>query len=256
MEKININGINLAYTRRGRGTPLVLIHGYPLDHTIWDEAAQFLEATFDLIMPDVRGFGESTTAEAQYGMEDLASDVACLLDHLGLDRAAVAGHSMGGYIALAFARMYPQRVLGLGLISSQAAADTPERKEGRYKTAAQVAERGAGVVAESMTAKLSADPRVQGFVRALIERQSRAALIGALKSMAERSDSTSVLSSIDLPIVLIHSDGDELIPIERAREMKMLRPKARLIELAGKGHMPMMEAPRETADGLLSLSAV
>lgn len=84
MKKIIFNGIELAYERRGRGTPLVLIHGYPLDHSIWTEVAKLLENDFDLILPDVRGFGESTTVAEPYTMTNLAGDMAALLDALGL----------------------------------------------------------------------------------------------------------------------------------------------------------------------------
>src|SRR5512143_3456474 len=142
METLIVNGIRLAYDRRGTGTPLVLLHGYPLDHHLWDQVAPLLVDTFELILPDLRGFGESSTVDSFYTMEDIASDVAALLDHLEIQKAAVVGHSMGGYVALAFARLYPQRVNGLGLISSQILADTPDRKEGRYNSAAEVADKG------------------------------------------------------------------------------------------------------------------
>src|SRR3989304_1656344 len=129
MEKIKVNDVELAYTRRGKGTPLVLLHGYPLDHHLWEEDAPLLEDTFDLILPDLRGFGESTTVGSPYTMDDYASDVAGLLDQLGIQKAAIAGHSMGGYVALAFARLYPERISGLGLVSSQVLADPPDRKD-------------------------------------------------------------------------------------------------------------------------------
>ena len=125
MHKIKVNGIELAYERRGRGVPLVLIHGYPLDHTIWDEVVPLLESDFDLILPDLRGFGESGLMEADSSILDFASDIADLLTQLKIKRAILTGHSMGGYVALAFAREYPERMSGLGLISSQLRADTP-----------------------------------------------------------------------------------------------------------------------------------
>ena len=158
MEKIKINDIELAYARRGKGTPLVLLHGFPLDHHLWDDVSSLLEDTFDLILPDLRGFGESTTLDAPYTMDDYASDIAGLLDQLGIQKAAVAGHSMGGYVALAFARLYPERVSGLALVSSQVLADPPDRKEGRYKSAADVAEKGIGGVVEAMTSKFTCRP--------------------------------------------------------------------------------------------------
>jgi pimeloyl-ACP methyl ester carboxylesterase len=255
MNIVAVNGINLAYVRRGKGTPLVLIHGYPLDHTSWDETASLLENQFELILPDVRGFGQSTTVETSYTISDMADDLAGLLDHLGIDKVAFAGHSMGGYVALAFAKKYPQRVSGLGLVSSQAAADSPERKAGRYQTAADVAQKGVGMVAEAMPPKLSADARVQAFARVVIEKQSQAAVVGALKAMAEREDFNSYLSSSTFVkrMVLIHGNADMLIPIERAKEIKAVMPSARFVELQNAGHMPMMEFAKETADGLRSL---
>lgn len=251
MDTVAVNGINLAYTRLGKGTPLVLVHGFPLDSSSWNELIPYLKDHFDLILPDLRGFGKSTTVEAPYTLSDMADDLVGLLDDLGVEKTALAGHSMGGYISLAFAKKYPQRVSGLGLIASQAAADAPEGKERRYKTAADVAEKGVGVVVEAMSPKLSADVRVQEFVRGVIERQSKQAVIGALKAMAEREDAMPILSSFNFPLVLIHGDADQLIPIERAKEIKSANPSATLLELKGAGHMPMMEFARQTADGLM-----
>ena len=188
MNTVAVNGIDLAYTRRGKGMPLMLVHGFPLDSSSWNEIIPFLEDKFDIILPDLRGFGQSTTIKSPYTISDMADDLAGLLDHLRIEKTAMAGHSMGGYVALAFAKKYPNRVRGLGLISSQAAADAPDRKEGRYKTAAEVAEKGVGVVVDAMTPKLSANADVQAFVRAVMERQKPSAMIGALKAMAEREN--------------------------------------------------------------------
>ena len=117
MDTVAVNGINLAYTRLGKGTPLVLVHGFPLDSSSWNELIPYLKDHFDLILPDLRGFGKSTTVEAPYTLSDIADDLAGLLDDLGVEKTALAGHSMGGYISLAFAKKYPQRVSGLGLVA-------------------------------------------------------------------------------------------------------------------------------------------
>jgi len=254
MQKVDVNGIQLAYDRRGKGTPLVLIHGYPLDHHLWDEVVPLLEDTFDLILPDLRGFGGSSTAEDFYAMEDFASDIAGLLDHLGIRKAAVSGHSMGGYVALAFARLYPERLSGLGLISSQVSADPEERKEARYKSAAEVADKGIGSVVETMAPKFTSDKKLQALARQFMERQPPAAYIGALKAMAERVDSTPLLSAFRLPLVLIHGDADQLIPIDRAREVKAVLPQAHLVEIPGAGHVPMLENKEKTAEALKRLA--
>lgn len=250
MENLPENDINLSFEQSGKGTPLVLIHGFPLDLSVWDSVTPLLESDFDLIIPDLRGFGESSTVDTPYTMSDLAEDVAGLLNHLGVEVAAFAGHSMGGYVALAFARKYPSRVSGLALLSSQAGADSPEGREKRYKTAEEVAAKGVGVVADAMTEKLSADKNVQEFVNSLMKAQNQSGVIGALKAMAEREDSTSILSHFTFPVVLIHGDADALIPIDRAREIKSMLPNAKLVELKGAGHMPMMEFAKETAEAL------
>lgn len=250
MEKIQVNDITLAFERRGKGAPLVLLHGYPLDHHTWDSVATLLENNFDLIVPDLRGFGESTLSDSTYTMDDFASDIVGLLDSLGIKQTAIAGHSMGGYVALAFTKLYPERVRGLGLVSTQTLADPPDRKEGRYKSAADVSQNGIGGVVDAMTPKFTADETLQLSSREIMERQKPGAFIGALKAMAERMDTTSLLSSINFPLVVIHGDKDNLIPIERAREVKSLVPKVQLVELQGVGHLPMMEAVKETAEAL------
>ncbi|MGD8403483.1 MAG: alpha/beta hydrolase [Anaerolineales bacterium] len=250
MEKVNVNGVQIAYNRTGSGKPLVLVHGYPLDHTTWNEVVPLLKNDFDLILPDLRGFGQSDVVELQYKIVDMAADINSLLDHLGIEKTAIAGHSMGGYVALAFVRAYVERTLGLGLVSSQAPNDSPERKQGRYEAAAEVMKSGVKPVADSMSAKLSPDERVQAFVRDLIAAQRPAGLAGALKAMAERVDSTSDLYGFQFPVVLVHGEADELIPIQRAREIKAAIPNATLIELPGIGHMPMMENPQATASTL------
>jgi 3-oxoadipate enol-lactonase len=254
MEKINVKDIQLAYDRRGQGTPLVLLHGYPLDHHLWDEVVPLLEDTFEVIVPDLRGFGESTIADSSPTMEDYAADIAGLLDFLGIQKTAIVGHSMGGYIALAFARHYPDRLTGLGLVSSQVLADPPDRKEGRYKSAKEVSENGIESVVTTMTPKFTADEKLQAFARASMERQQPAAYIGALKAMAERSDSTALLSSLEVPVVVVHGDSDALIPVDRGREVKAAFPQAHLVEISGVGHMPMMEAREQTAAALKHLA--
>jgi pimeloyl-ACP methyl ester carboxylesterase len=253
MDTANVNGLELAYIRRGSGTPLVLVHGYPLDHHVWDNIVPLLEDTFDLILPDLRGFGGTRQVNTPT-MDDYAADIAGLLDSLGIQQAAIAGHSMGGYVALAFARLYPERVRGLGLVASQVLADPPDRKEGRYKSAMEVSEQGIKGVVDTMAPKFTTDERLQASAREIMERQQPAAYIGALKAMAERPDSTSLLSSFMFPVVIVHGKSDALIPIDRAREVKNALPEAYLVELENAGHLPMLEEKEKTAAALKFLA--
>src|SRR5262249_19598690 len=158
------------------------------DHHLWDEILPLLEDTFDVIVPDLRGFGESTLGPSSPTIEDYASDIVGLLDDLGIQKTAIAGHSMGGYVALAFARLFPERLSGLGLVSSQVLPDPPDRKEGRYKSASDVAKNGTASVVATMTPKFTLDEKLQSFARTSMERQPPSAYIAALKAMAERPD--------------------------------------------------------------------
>ncbi len=245
-----IEGVRIAYTRRGRGIPLVLIHGYPLDRSIWELAEVLLDNDFDMVVPDLRGFGESDAADAGRSILAYAEDVAGVMRHVGLAKAIVAGHSMGGYVALALMRQHPEVVAGLGLISSQILPDPPERKQARYAAARDVMTDGVGPVAESMAAKLSADLRVQAAMRALISRQRPAGLVSALEAMAERPDSTDTVAAATVPVLIVHGAADALIPVERGRSIQEILPKARYVELPAAGHMAMMEDPAAVADAL------
>jgi pimeloyl-ACP methyl ester carboxylesterase len=255
MEKVKVNGITLAYDRRGTGAPLLLLHGFPLDHTTWALLASRLEANFGLIMPDLRGFGHSEVVEGDFTLAHMAADLAGLLDELQIQKTYLAGHSMGGYVALAFAHAYPERVSGLGLLGTQALPDSPESKAGRYATAGRIAASGAGAV-EGMAEKLSANPELRPLLREIILRQTPLGLIGALKAMAVRPDAREFAPRFDFPVALVHGQADALIPPDRAREMKILIPQAVLTELQGVGHSAMLEAPDETARALLKLSGL
>ncbi len=256
MKKVNVDGIKIAYARRGQGSPLVLIHGYPLDHSIWDPLAPFLEHNFDLIIPDLRGFGQSELMQADNSIVDYASDIAGLLTHLNIRKAYIAGHSMGGYVALAFAREYEQWVSGLAMVASQMAADAPERKEGRYASAKQVMEKGVVPVAESMAPKLSSEPRWQAFAYGLIEKQPAQGVAAALRAMAGRPDSSEMFGAFPFPVVIVHGDADQLIPVQKGKEMKAAHPAAHFAELPAAGHLPMMEQPERVAEALRSFQSV
>ncbi|MEI7846921.1 MAG: alpha/beta hydrolase [Chloroflexota bacterium] len=246
MKNVRKNNLTLSYERRGTGKPLLLIHGFPLDHGVWEAVAGCLETDFDLIMPDLPGFGLSDVPAGGCTIDQMAYMMGSLLDDLGINKIFIVGHSMGGYVAFAFAHIFPSRVLGLGLLASQAAPDTDERKVARAVTAGQVSENGVSAVA-GMSRQLTSDSKFIPFFEKMILSQRPEGVIGALEAMAQRPDALKFISEFIFPVILVHGLADILIPLERASEIQKLLPTAKLIKLPGIGHSPMLEAPAETA---------
>ncbi len=243
--------VPLAYEEYGQGLPVVLVHGFPLDHTIWDPVVPLLRPPARLILPDLRGFGKSPAGEGvtKQTMRMMADDLLALLDILGIEQAALVGHSMGGYVSLAFAQAYPHRMLGLGLVASQAAADKPERRQARMKMADEIKRRGLPHAFESMPEKLTSLPELIEPVRKLILSTDPKVDIAVQKGMAERPDATEWLSSITCPSLVIAGTQDTILPIERAQEASQLLGWSWLVEIPA-GHLVMMEQPAATADAL------
>src|SRR5512133_3839444 len=152
---MEINPVDLYYEEHGQGTPVIFLHGFPFDHTIWKPIVPLLKNEARLILPDLRGFGKSPVPDGVYTMRLQAEDIKQLMDKLAIEQAVLVGHSMGGYVALSFAQAYPSRLLGLGLVATQASADNPERRQSRYKAAEAVAHKGAKVVASNMVSTLT-----------------------------------------------------------------------------------------------------
>jgi 3-oxoadipate enol-lactonase len=153
-----VNGIHLHHIQAGNGIPLLLIHGYPLDHTLWQPQVDGLADAnaARVIAPDLRGFGQSDAPEGTYTMETYADDLRALLDVLQVERAVVCGLSMGGYIALAFWRKYADRVRGLILVDTRAGADAPAARQARLDMAEQVKQQGSAPAANAMLSRLLA----------------------------------------------------------------------------------------------------
>jgi pimeloyl-ACP methyl ester carboxylesterase len=246
------NGQTIVYQRCGQGAALVLVHGFPLDGAMWQPLADLLAGHFELIIPDLPGFGASPTLPDGASMDALASSLVGLLDVLGIPQAYLAGHSMGGYVVLALAQAHPGRVLGLALLGSQAMADSPERQAARFVTAEQITQAGVSAVL-GMAEKLSATPALVPVLREIILRQNAAGLAAAQIGMAGRADLTPWLAGYQLPLVLVHGSADELISPERARELAQMVAHAAFFELPGVGHTPMLEDPDSTARALLGL---
>lgn len=247
--------VDMSYQSFGEGTPVIFLHGFPFDGTIWLPVARLLQDRMRVILPDLRGFGSSPVTEDVYSMRLLAEDVARLMDRLELEQAVLVGHSMGGYVALAFTQSYPNRVSGLGLISTQADSDSPERRQSRYKTAEAVAHKGARIVASSMVDNLTPDPEIQSAIREIILRSQPTGIVGALKGMAERANMSDSLIHMTMPAVVIAGTADQILPLERMQVLAQMLPKGWLIEVPGGGHMLMLEQPQVIAGALKELVA-
>ncbi|MCL4562861.1 MAG: alpha/beta hydrolase [Chloroflexi bacterium] len=245
--------VRLFYEEHGSGLPLVLIHGFPFNHTIWSEVIPELAKQARVIVPDLRGFGRSEAPPGVYTMRQMAADIAELLDALKIQKTTLVGHSMGGYVSLAFAQAYPDQMLALGMVASHAAADTPEKRADRYATAAEVLLQGPEVVARSMVPKLTSDRALQENIHRMILGTQPVGLIGALKGMAERIDSLPLLAAMKFPVMIIAGGSDQLVPLERAREMVARMPKAQMVVIPEAGHMPMLETPTKVAGALVDL---
>jgi 3-oxoadipate enol-lactonase len=247
MSEYYSGGIKLYYEEAGEGLPVLLIHGYPLMHTIWKPVINLLGSEARWITPDIRGFGRSSSPKGTYSMPLLASDMAALLDHLQIKSAVVIGHSMGGYIALNFFKAYPERLLGLGLICSQAAADNEERRAARQAQIKKVIEQGTDYLAATMAATLTNQTDLVTDLQEIILQADTDGIIGALLGMAEREDMTDYLSKIKVPTLVVVGSSDTLIPTQKSREMANRLPDASLVQIANAAHIPMMENPRALA---------
>jgi 3-oxoadipate enol-lactonase len=246
--------VKLFYREVGSGEPIIFIHGYPLDHSIWLPLVPGLENHARLILPDLRGHGQSPAPAGVYSMDLLAADILALMDDLGFPRAVLAGHSVGGYIALHFARNYPERLAGLALVASHCFADPPERKQIRLETAEKVEKTGkAGYITESMLPSLTPDKALQNKLRSIIEKAKPNGVAGILRGMAERSDTCDVLPKLNVPAVIIAGELDVHLSVEKAQQMADLMKKPWLEMIAGAGHTPMMEAPERVSEILISL---
>jgi pimeloyl-ACP methyl ester carboxylesterase len=241
---------SLPYTDRGRGEPLVLLHGFPLDRRMWDAQVQRLSDHYRVIAPDLRGFGRSPRHDP-FTIESLADDIHLFLEQLGAVPCVLAGLSMGGYVALAYAMKYPSDLRGLVLVDTKASADTAEGKQGRETMIELVRLSGAKAVAEQMLPKMLAPgtlqnrPEVVKSMRTMMESCSPETIEHALAAMRDRPDRTGELQSLKVPALVIVGDADAITPPDVAQTMAKSIPNARLETIRGAGHMAPMEQPEQ-----------
>lgn len=240
----------IGYEMQGEGMPLVLIHGYPLNRQIWQAQWEALSAHARVVAPDLRGFGESSFEERAMDIESYAEDIRELLEALDIhEPAVVCGLSMGGYVALAYLRRFPEHVAALVLANTKMGPDSIEGKAGRDRSIALAKEKGAAGIAEVMLPKMlapqnyAAKPELVERVRAIMLTASVPGIIAALTAMRDRPDSTGTLLEFSTPTLIITGADDQLIPVSESEAMKQAARNSQLVILPDAGHLSCMEQP-------------
>ncbi len=250
MLKITINGEPFFVKVAGEGHPLLLVHGFPLSHAMWQPQIENLQRNFRVIVPDLRGCGKSIVTPGKVTMEEYADDLAMLLDALEIEeRVTYCGLSMGGYIGWQFIRNHRDRLHSLILCDTRTAADDAIVLSNRHKMAANVLSEGMQQAIKTMLPKLFASqtrtdqPEIVETIRNVMLTSDPEGVAAALMGMAERPDMTDLLPEIDLPTLFVVGEEDLISTIEEMRSMASAVPNAELLEVAQAGHMAPLEQP-------------
>jgi pimeloyl-ACP methyl ester carboxylesterase len=250
--KIYIDDGFLEYEMHGNGIPLLLIHGYPLSRMIWLPQMDELSDVASLISIDLRGHGNSFPFEGSYLMDLLASDCMKLLDDLNIKQPiVVCGLSLGGYVTMALYRINPDIFKGMILTSTRPGPDSPEGKANRDVSILNAREHGASIIADNMLPKLfspvtlSTKPEIVKMTRGVMAKTSVQGILGALQGMKERPDSSTMLTQINCPVLIIHGTDDQLIPQKEAELMNHQIPTSHLVKITDSGHLPNLEQPEK-----------
>ena len=247
----DIAAIDLTYAEHGpREAPaVVLLHGFPLDGSMWDDQVDALAARFRTFVPDLRGHGRSEAPPGPYTMADHVADLARLLDRLGIERAALVGLSMGGYVTMNFLAAHPERVWAAVLVDTRAEGDTEQHRANREIQAKEVAVVGMGPFVEGGIPRMFA-PKTIAERPDLVERYRRmvgparpAAVVAALQGLAARPDVTSALRGVRCATLVVAGSEDVVTPPANARLIAGAVPGAELEIIEGVGHLSNMEAP-------------
>ncbi|HEX8502421.1 MAG TPA: alpha/beta fold hydrolase [Pyrinomonadaceae bacterium] len=246
-----VRGIEVAYDDAGRGEAFVLLHGFPFDRSMWRGQVTELSATCRVVAPDLRGLGETPRGDATVTMGEMAEDVAALLDTLGVERAALGGLSMGGYVAFEFFRRFPRRVRALLLADTRPQADADEARRTREENAQKVLRDGMAPLVDSMLPKLlsaatrEGRPDVVERVRAMMLGIDPEGAAAALRAMAARRDQTDLLAAIDVPTLIVVGREDSITPPADAEAMGAKIKGSRLVRLEGAAHLSNVEREEE-----------
>ena len=248
---VRVREIEMAYDDAGRGQAVVLLHGFPFNRSMWSEQHRALAESYRVITPDLRGMGETTGADGPATMDEMAHDVAALMDKLGIERAAVGGLSMGGYVTLAFYRRHRLRARALILADTRAGADTLDARRTREEQAQKILKEGTGTIADDFLKKvltpetLSEKPEIVERVREMIVKTNANGAASALRGMAGRHDQTSFLENVIVPTLILVGSEDQLTPPKEAELMRREIRGSRLQVIEGASHLSNVERPAE-----------
>jgi 3-oxoadipate enol-lactonase len=241
--------IDVQSTGDGAET-VVLIHGFPLSREIWEPQIHALAGRARVISLDLRGMGASGVGDGPYLMESLAGDVAAVLEALAVERATLVGHSLGGYVALAFARMYLERLERLALVCSRIGADSAERAAHRRELADEAERTGsnARIISEMLDATLGATsrrerPEIAEKFTKIAKKNDPRGLAAMLRGMALRDGAEDIAGDLTLPVLVVAGAEDPSISLDEARQTAAAFPAGRLAILERSGHLPMLEEP-------------
>jgi len=251
MPHVKSGDAEIFYEVLGDGPPVVLLHPFPANHKLWLPAVRALTSRYRVILPDLRGHGQSGLGEGPATMEKHAADIARVIDDATVDHAPLVGNSIGGYAIFEFWRRYRERASALVLCNTKAQADTAEGRAGRLQAADDVMDRGTEPFFESMVPKLmgkttvrSRPDLVDGALR-MMREMSREDVAMVQRGMAERPDSIETLKTINVPTLIITGDEDTLTGVAEAELMRRNIPGSEMKVISKAGHYSPWEQPQE-----------
>jgi pimeloyl-ACP methyl ester carboxylesterase len=246
-----VNNIDIGYEDHGIGQPILFLHAFPLNRSMWsgELIALLAEERYRLVALDWRGFGESDIIGDTSTMEQFADDVAGLMDALGMQDAILCSLSMGGYAAFAFLRKYPQRLKGLILADTRPGADNAEGRANRENVALLALSKGPEAIADLQLPKLISEetrqhsPEVEARIRQMISAATPQGIAAASRGMAQRADSTDLLPTIACPTLVLVGEQDALTPPSVAQDYASNIPNAQFVVIPNAGHLSNLEQP-------------
>jgi pimeloyl-ACP methyl ester carboxylesterase len=252
------DGTTISWREEGSGLPVLLLHGFAEDRTVWDEIVPLLSNRCRVLAPDLPGSGRSDLLPGEPSIDALADSIRAFVDALQIEQSVLVGHSMGGYVALAFAEKYPGRLKAFGFLHSTALADSEEKRVARRKSIEFIRQHGAAPFIRQSTPNLfSADTRENRpeLVEEIIRRYSDfapASLIYYYEAMIRRPDRLAVLHSFPGPVLFLTGAADAVVPYEQAIKQSHEPAIAMIHTLYGSGHMGMLEEPERSSEFLTS----